>query len=93
MAVPNLTLFELAGILRADDADAAKPPEVVLQRLHGSRPRTVWELGAGAGRVAATRKLSELTFATRRKMTSGSISSTFGAEIAAFRRLKNLGPR
>ena len=49
MAVSNLTLFEWAGILRADDADAAKPPEVVLQRLHGSRPRTVWELGAGAG--------------------------------------------
>jgi hypothetical protein len=46
MAVPNLTFFKLAGILRADHADAAKPPEVVLHRLHGSRPRTVW---AGRG--------------------------------------------
>ena len=49
MAVPNLTLFKLAEICAPTMRMQRSHQRWCFQRLHGSRPRTVWELGAGAG--------------------------------------------
>ncbi len=88
---PKYAVSQVVGFIKGKSA-------IHLARVYGnvnaiSSASIFGRPGFSSTRWDATKTPSELTFATRRKRTSGSTSSTFGDEIAAFRRLKNLGPR